>query len=156
MVAIVFKILLANVLSDGDQIRMYTVFCHLLIILTGTYFGIRRHKMTTRSSSIKDDILAGMRVSGIYALCITLAVIVHYSLIDPEYLNKAIAERLELATEFSETHPEYDLANAKKGLEFTFNLKVYAAFTTFALLTAGTIYSIILAILVKKMNIWKV
>ncbi len=156
MMAILIKLLLYVTLVDGDQIRMYTVFGHLLIILSGTYFGIRNHKMAIRNSSVKDDILAGMRIAGIYALLVTVTVLIHFSLIEPDYLSKAIEERMLIASEYKETHPEYDIENTRQGLEFTFNLKIYAAFTTFALLMAGTVYSIILSLLVKKMNIWKV
>lgn len=156
LVAIVFKLLLINILSDEDQIRMYNVFAHLFIILTGTYFGIRQFKSLKRNSGVKEDIMAGMRIAGLYAIFITLFIVIYYSFIDQDYFARTIEERMAIAREYNETHPEYDLENARKGLEFTFNLKIYAAFTTFALLLSGAIYSIILALLVKKLKIWKV
>ena len=140
------KLILFLFSLSQQTMAISTMFVNLLVILVGSYFAVRYFKISNPESNIKSEIKAGMRATTMFALMISLFVLVYYSYIDTHYFPNMIEERVKLASE----NPEIDLEQVRKTGEMLFSPKTHASITLFGLTVTGGIYTIILVILLRK------
>ena len=146
VVAIIAKLLFFLLNLPQQTMAISAMFTNLLVVLVGSFFAVRHYKISNATSNIKSEIKAGMRSTTMFALFISLFVYIYYSYIDTHYFPNMIAERVALAAE----NPEVDLDQVRTTGEMLFSPKIHASITLFGLTIIGAIYSIVLALLMRK------
>ena len=146
MVAIVAKLVLFLLDLSQQTMAITTMFVNLLVILVGSFFAVRYFKINNPASDMKSEIKAGMRATTMFALFLSIFVLIYYNYIDTQYFPNMIAERVKLASE----NPEIDLEQVRKTGEMLFSPRTHACITLLGLTITGAIYSIILVLLLRN------
>ena len=146
VVAIVAKLILFLLNVPQQTMAMSSMFVNLLVVLVGSFFAVRYYKIKNPNSDIKSEIKAGMRSTTVFALFVSLFVLVYYNYIDTHYFANMIDERVLLAAE----NPEADLDQVRKTGELLFSPKIHASITLFGLTIIGALYTIVLVLLMRR------
>lgn len=150
VVAITAKLLLYLIGLAQEEMAMYTMFANLLVVLVGTFFTVRQHRIISPDSNFNSEFKAGMRSAAIFALFMSVFVLVYYSYIDTHYFEKMIDSRIELAKMSMDENPDIKLEEVRKTGELFFTPRVHATITLFGLTATGAIYSFLLVLLTRK------
>ena len=148
--AIAAKMLLYLLGLGQEEMAMYTMFVNLLVVLVGTFFTVRQHRIKSPQSNFTSEFKAGMRSAAIFALFMSLFVLVYYSYIDTHYFEQMIESRIELAKTSLLDNPDIKIEEVRKTGELFFTPRVHATITLFGLTATGAIYSFLLVLLTRK------
>jgi len=152
VVAITAKLILFLLNISQQNMAMSTMFINLLVVLVGSFFAVRYHKLNNETSNIKSEFKAGMRATTLFALFMSIFVLIYFSYIDTHYFSNMIEERVTLAEAEKVNFPEIDIEQVKEFGEILFSPRTHATITLFGLTITGALYSIILAALMRKMK----
>ena len=150
VVAVTVKLLLYLVGLPQEEMAMYTMFANLLVVLVGTFFTVRQHRINSPESNFKSEFKAGMRSASIFALFMSIFVLVYYNYIDTHYFEYLINDRMELAERSLAENPDIKLEEERKTGELFFSPRVHATITLFGLTITGAIYSFLLVVITRK------
>ena len=150
VVAIAAKLSLYLIGLGQEEMAMYTMFVNLLVVLVGTFFTVRQHRSISPQSSFNSEFKAGMRSAALFALFMSIFVLVYYSYIDTHYFEKMIESRIELAQNSLLENPDIKIEEVRKTGELFFTPRVHATITLFGLTATGAIYSFLLVFLTRK------
>lgn len=130
---------------------MYTIFVNLFIILVGSFFAVRNYKISNPASTIQAEVKAAMKTTTLFALMMSLFVLVYYKFIDTHYFPQLIESRVELAKAAMKDNPEIDLENVRKTGEMMFSPLTHATITLFGLTVSGALYCFFISLLMRKL-----
>ena len=150
MTAIAAKLFLYLIGPGQEEMAMYTMFVNLLVVLVGTFFTVRQYRIKNPQSGFNSEFKAGMRSAAIFAVLMSVFVLVYYSYIDTHYFEKMIDSRIELAKSSLPDNPDIKIDEVRKTGELFFTPRVHATITLFGLTATGAIYSFLLVLLTRK------
>ena len=149
--AIVAKLVLFLMNLAQEQMAMLTIFVNLFVILIGSFFIVRDYKINHPGSNVKSEVKAGMKGTTIFALMLSLFVLIYYNYIDTHYFPNMIADRVELARAAMAENPDISLENVRKTGEMMFSPRTHATLTLFGLTAVGSVYCFLIAILMRRL-----
>lgn len=153
-VAITAKLILFLLDTSQQSMAMTTMFVNLLVVLVGSFFAVRYYKAKNPSSDIKSEVKAGMRATTLFALFLSIFVLVYYNYIDTHYFPNMIDARVALAETEKANYPDIDVVGkAREFGEMFFSARTHATLTLFGVTIVGALYSIVLVIILKKMGV---
>ena len=148
--AVVIKLLFFLIGLPQQEMAMYTMFANLLVILVGSFFTVRGYKMNYPGADFISEFKAGMRSTAIFALLMSIFVLIYYNYIDTHYFENLIADRIQFAEQELVNNPDIDLEEVRKTGEILFTPRVHATITLFGLTATGAIYTLLLVALTRK------
>jgi hypothetical protein len=149
--AIVAKLVLFLMNLAQEQMAMFTIFVNLFVVLFGSFFIVRDYKINHPGSNVKSEVKAGMKGTTMFALMLSLFVLIYYNYIDTHYFPNMIADRVELARAAMEQNPDINLENVRQMGEMMFSPRTHATLTLFGLTAVGAIYCFLIAILMRRL-----
>lgn len=149
--AVATKLILFLMDLSQEQMAMFTIFVNLLIILVGSFFTVRSFKISNKGSDLKSDVKAGMKSTTLFALFMSLFMLIYYNYIDRHYFPDMITERVELAKSAMNENPDIDLENVKRTGEMLFSPQTHASITLFGLTATGAVYAFLISVLMRRL-----
>lgn len=150
-VAVAGKLILFLMDLSQEQMAMFTIFVNLLIILVGSFFTVRSFKISNKGSDLKSDVKAGMKSTTLFALFMSLFMLVYYNYIDRHYFPDMISDRVELAKSAMKENPDINLENVKRTGEMLFSPQTHASITLFGLTATGAVYAFLISVLMRRL-----
>ena len=152
VVAIALKLTLFKAEVEHGVAARIVMFSHLMLIMIGTFFGVRAVDPGASDSDTKIQLKSGMRVAGLYALIVCAFLVVYYEFINPNYFQSLIESKMEAVSNYKLTHPEVDIENERKTAELFLSTKFQVTITLFGLVISGVIYSLLITFFLKKLS----
>jgi hypothetical protein len=120
-----------------------------LILMTGVFFGIKffKQKQPVKTKFL-EDIKAGMKVAGLYSLCLTFFAYCYYSFIDSTYFATKIQNQVNLAVEGGASGG--DLVKMKETMAFVLSPYFQSTVTLILFVLLGAFYSSLITFFVRK------
>lgn len=123
-------------------------FLNIFILMTGIFFGIRNFKKKeTAPSNFMQDVKAGMKVAGLYAIFLSIFIFIYYKIIDPTYFSVRLQEQLNLAQANN-----LNIEQIKKTGEFVLSPFFQSTFTLVAFIILGSFYSSLVTFFLRKIK----
>jgi len=135
-----------------EQMAMFTIFVNIFIVLIGSFFTVRKFKMTTSETNMILEVKAGMKTTTLFAVFMTVFVFIYYSYVDTHYFPELIADRVDMAKAAAVDNPDINIENIRKIGEVWFSPKTHATITLLGLTISGAIYSFLIALLMRKIR----
>ena len=149
--AVAIKLLLFLIGLPQEQMAMFTMFTNLLVILVGSFFTVRGYRLAYPNANFASEFKAGMRSTALFALFMSIFVLIYYNYIDTHYFHEMIANRIELAEKELVHNPEIKIEEVRKTGEMFFTPRVHATITLLGLTLTGAIYTLLLVALTRRM-----
>lgn len=150
LAAIAAKLILFLTGVEQESMALLTICVNLIVVLFGSFFAVRHYKIGNPGSSIRAQVKYGMKATTFFALLLSMFVLIYYEYIDTHYLDNMIAERVELAKSQLETNPDINIDQVRNVGEMMFSPRTHATITLFGLTFIGALYTLIIAIILKK------
>ena len=135
---------------EADRVAMFTVFANLLIVLLGTFFAVRHFSALNRQAGLGEAVKYGMKATTMFALLMSLFVLLYYNYIDRTYFQTLAESRISMAEEAGAGVEE--MKNVRRTARMIFSPKIHAAVTMLGLTFCGAVYSFLVAYLTRKMK----
>jgi cation transport ATPase len=152
LASIVAKLTMFSFDVVAQRTVMVSAFINLLVILVGTFFGVRQFKINAgERTGFKEDVKAGMRVGAIYALLMSVFVYFYYSNIDTTFFAEMIQNRMEMAQRAADAGTEVDMENVRQLGTFIFSARTHATITLFAFLLSSALYALMVSFFMRRL-----
>src|SRR5690606_24675287 len=131
------------------EIDLYLSLGYVFLLMTAIFLSIRNHKLHFGSgSTFSEDFKAGMKVTAIYAILMSVFLYCYYTFIDPNYFTIMLQQKVAEAMEAGNTN----IKEIEKAGEFVLTAYFQSTVSLVAFLMAGGLYSLLIAFLVRKVK----
>ncbi len=140
------------------------IFANILLVLLMMVFGLwAEKKKSPEKRSYTDDVKASMRSAALYAIFVSVFVFIYYRKIDPEFSERRVAQRVELAenvdfqalkesdpTRWAHMTREDFIDDEKEKAEALYSPLVHTTLTLVGITLLSFFYALLLAVLWRK------
>jgi len=159
---LIAKVILKQFLEPADAL-VAGIFANMLLIMLAAFFGIAiAAKHRKEAVFFLEDFKQAAGGAAVYALALGACIFIYYQFIDPEFVERQIAEKVEMVRQMDweadkpdqleyqlMTHEEYIVAS-EASFRKLHSPWTQAVLSSAALLLLGIFYSFVLSILYRK------